>query len=184
MKSWVAPVSNRMTIWWPLREGTYEDWFSLGNVWHRDIVYLAGLGSNNSQWMVGVTLQSRRVTLPRCHTLLGEIANVTTIVACAWDHTHLLWWWVQHGRWGAIALGTIFWGGGGQTANWWWCCCGGWRCRAHTIWYSWGALPEGLPKPSSSCFPNEHGWRHPQRWCCSLIPEWSSQCWAQDAPEA
>jgi hypothetical protein len=53
--------------------------------------------------MVGVTLKSRRITLPRCHTLLGEMANMTTIVARAWDHAHLLWWWVQHGQWGCYS---------------------------------------------------------------------------------
>jgi hypothetical protein len=51
--------------------------------------------------MVGMTLKSRCITPPRCHTLLGEMANMTTIVACAWNHAPLLWWWwVQHGRWG------------------------------------------------------------------------------------
>jgi hypothetical protein len=58
--------------------------------------------------MVGMTLKSRHINLPQCRTLLGEMTNMTTIVACAWNHA--LFYDGGHNTvgGGAIALGTIF----------------------------------------------------------------------------
>jgi hypothetical protein len=40
--------------------------------------------------MVGLILRSRHITLPWCHTLLGKMTNMTTVVAGAKNYTHLL----------------------------------------------------------------------------------------------
>jgi hypothetical protein len=47
-----------------------------------------------------MTLRMRHINRPQCHTLFGEMTNLTTIVAGAGHSAHLLWRWAWHGRWG------------------------------------------------------------------------------------
>jgi hypothetical protein len=49
---------------------THENMSALGNILHGGVVHLAGLGCNNPRRMVGMTLKSRCLNLPRCCTLL------------------------------------------------------------------------------------------------------------------
>jgi hypothetical protein len=71
-------------------ECTREYMSALRNVRHGGVVHTAGLHSNNSQRMVGMTLRTRCINLPRCHTLFGEMTDMTTVVAGMENCAHLL----------------------------------------------------------------------------------------------
>jgi hypothetical protein len=87
---------------WVTVEGecTHEDMSALENILHGGVVHSSGHGSNNSQRMVGMTLRSRCINLPRCHTLLTKMTNMTTIVAGVGNYAQLMWLWAWHSRWG------------------------------------------------------------------------------------
>jgi hypothetical protein len=82
------------------KECTREDMSVLKNILHGGVVHLASLGSNIFPTVARMTLKSRRINLSSCRTFLGKMTTLTTVVAGAGDHAHLLQWWGQHGRWG------------------------------------------------------------------------------------
>jgi hypothetical protein len=82
------------------RECTREDMSALGNILHGGVVHSLSLGSNSFPKVAGMNLKSRRINLSWCRTFLGKMTTLTTIVAGAGDHAHLLQWWGQHGWWG------------------------------------------------------------------------------------
>jgi hypothetical protein len=74
------------------RECTCKDMSALKNILHGDVVHSASLGSNSFPRMAGMMLKSRRINLSWCRTFLGEMTTLTTVVAGAGDHAHLLQW--------------------------------------------------------------------------------------------
>jgi hypothetical protein len=71
------------------RESTHEDMSALGNILHGGVVHSTGLG-NNSRRMARMTLRSRHVHLPWCHTHFDEMTNNTIVIAGVGNYAQLL----------------------------------------------------------------------------------------------
>jgi hypothetical protein len=78
---------NQVTI-----EGkfTCEYMSALVNILPGGVIHSTSLGSNNSRRIVGMNVKSWRINLPRCHTLLGEMTNMTIVVAGTGSYTQVL----------------------------------------------------------------------------------------------
>jgi hypothetical protein len=88
--------------------------FSLENVLHHCVVHSIGLGSHKFQQMVEMSLRARGSDMLRCHTLPGEMGNMTTIVAGLGTPYCIMLW--QTGMW----------------HNWW--RCQGSQCCMIMLW--------------------------------------------------
>jgi hypothetical protein len=81
-----------------------EDLLTIGDILDSCVVHMTSSCRNDLCWttrrLVAVAPRTRSRISPWCSTVSNDVTKLTTIVACVGHYAHLLWWWVQHGRWG------------------------------------------------------------------------------------